>query len=143
MPVHRVIKYIWASPNTALGACAGLMVVALGGRARIQAGAVEVSGGLLARGLGAQSGSWRFCAITFGHVIVGINQAELDKVRAHEHVHVRQYERWGPFFLPAYMLSSLWQVLRGRRAYLDNAFEREAYGVERRRLHHRPPHSPG
>ncbi|MDO8964417.1 MAG: hypothetical protein Q7W30_08015 [Coriobacteriia bacterium] len=45
----------------------------------------------------------------------------------HEHVHVRQYERWGPFFLPAYAISSLVQLARGGDPYRDNRFERQAY----------------
>ena len=32
-----------------------------------------------------------------------------------------------PLFVPAYFLSSLVELLRGRRPYLDNCFEREAY----------------
>ena len=51
----------------------------------------------------------------------------LDTSREHELVHVRQYERWGPVFIPAYLLSSLCLWLRGRDAYFDNPFEREAY----------------
>jgi hypothetical protein len=39
---------------------------------------------------------------------------------------VRQYERWGVFFFPAYALCSLWQAMRGRDWYRDNPFEREA-----------------
>jgi hypothetical protein len=59
-------------------------------------------------------------------------------VRAHEQVHVRQYERWGPLFVPAYLLSSLVELLRGRRPYRDNWFEREAYGKTAHDLHGRP-----
>jgi hypothetical protein len=44
-------------------------------------------------------------------------------------VHVRQYERWGPAFLPAYLLSSLLQLLRGRNPYRENHFERQAYAA--------------
>ena len=44
------------------------------------------------------------------------------------YVHVRQFERWGPLMGPAYLLSSLVLWLAGRRPYLDNPFEREAYG---------------
>jgi len=51
----------------------------------------------------------------------------LDRAREHEHVHVRQYERWGPFFLPAYGLSSLYLKIRGQEAYYNNPFEKEAY----------------
>ena len=42
-------------------------------------------------------------------------------------VHVRQCERWGPLFLPAYGVASLVAWARGKRPYLDNRFEREAY----------------
>jgi hypothetical protein len=45
-------------------------------------------------------------------------------------VHVRQYERWGPFFIPAYLLCSVWLMLRGYNAYLDNPFEVEAYAID-------------
>ena len=70
--------------------------------------------------------------MTLGHVILGIDGATLDSARLHEQVHVRQYERWGPLFLPAYFASSLVQLLRGRRPYLDNHFEREAYAKDGR-----------
>ena len=41
----------------------------------------------------------------------------------------RQCERWGPLFIPAYLLASLWILFnpRGRNPYFDNPFEREAY----------------
>jgi hypothetical protein len=45
---------------------------------------------------------------------------------------VRQYERWGAFFLLAYPAASLWQLLRGRRAHRDNPFEIEARDAESR-----------
>ena len=72
---------------------------------------------------------WPFAAITLGHVIVGTHAGELDRLRAHEQVHVRQCERWGPLFLPAYALAGVWQWLRGRDAYWDNPFEVEARRV--------------
>ena len=119
--------YAWASPNTLLGLLAGLVVLALGGRVRVVRGAAEFSGGLLASWV---AGAIRFNAITFGHVILGVSEAELAAARSHEHVHVRQYEAWGPFFLFAYSGSSLWQLLRGRRMYRDNFFERQAYAAD-------------
>ena len=64
--------------------------------------------------------------LTFGHVIVGTHAQELERLRAHERVHVRQCERWGPLFLPAYLLAGAWQWVRGGRAYWDNPFEVEA-----------------
>ena len=45
-------------------------------------------------------------AITFGHVVLGIDADALSRTRAHERVHVRPYERWGPTFIPAYLLAS-------------------------------------
>lgn len=67
-----------------------------------------------------------FSAITLGHVVLGLDADVLARVRAHEQVHVRQYERWGALFLLAYPAASLYQWLRGRDAYRDNPFEREA-----------------
>jgi hypothetical protein len=41
-------------------------------------------------------------------------------------VHVQQYERWGPLFVPTYL--TLWFFLwcYGKRPYYDNPFERQA-----------------
>ena len=40
-------------------------------------------------------------ALTLGHVVLGLDPQALDETREHELVHVAQYERWGPAFLPA------------------------------------------
>lgn len=66
-------------------------------------------------------------AMTLGHVVLGRTPAALDISREHELVHVRQYELWGPLFVPAYLACSLWLWLRGGNAYFDNPFEKEAY----------------
>jgi len=65
--------------------------------------------------------------MTLGHTVLGLTGAGLDVVRNHELVHVRQFERWGPFLIPAYLLASLVLWLRGRDAYHDNPFEVEAF----------------
>jgi len=127
MSIARLAAYAWASPNTLLGLLAGAAMLALGGKARVVRGVAEFSGGLLASWV---AGASRFNAITFGHVILGVSEAGLAAARSHEHVHVRQYEAWGPFFLFAYAGSSLWQLLRGRRVYRDNFFERQAYAAD-------------
>ena len=46
----------------------------------------------------------------------------------HEYTHVKQYRRWGMFFLPAYFGASLLALLRHgpKNAYSMNVFEREA-----------------
>lgn len=76
----------------------------------------------------------RSVAITLGHVIIGVDQATLHHVRSHEHVRVRQYERWGLFF-PLYLGSSMLALVRGGAPYRGNVFERQAFasagGVER------------
>ena len=66
---------------------------------------------------------------TLGHVVLGCDAHSLDWSRSHERVHVAQYERWGPFFLPVYAAASAWAVMTGRHFYRDNAFEVEAFGV--------------
>jgi hypothetical protein len=65
-------------------------------------------------------------AMTFGHVVIARDEQSLDVTRAHERVHVRQYERWGVLFFPAYLLASLYAVACGGDYYIDNVFEREA-----------------
>lgn len=69
-------------------------------------------------------------AITFGHVVLGQTDAALDISHRHELVHVRQYERWGPLFGPAYLLCSLVLWIIGRRPYRDNPFEVEAFAAD-------------
>ena len=123
----RLAAYAWAGPNTLLGLIAGLVVLALGGQVRAVSGVLEFSGGRMGALAASLPRSVSFGAITFGHVILGTSAAELDAVRRHEHVHVAQYEVWGPSFLPAYLGSSAWQLVRGRHVYLDNFFEKQAY----------------
>jgi hypothetical protein len=98
----------------------------LGGRAKVCAGALEVtyrqhlaSCGKLALGL-------PFRGIVFGHVILAVTEEELARIGPHERVHVEQYERWGPAFFLAYPACSLWQLLRGRDPYWYNHFEVQA-----------------
>jgi hypothetical protein len=132
--LRRVIAYVWVSPVTAGALWLVLIGLATGGRAGVVRGVVEVHGGLvgwyLRRGM-----PWfgPAAAMTLGHVILGRNATCLEQSRDHEHVHVRQYERWGPLFIPAYFGASLWCWLRGYDAYLDNPFERQAYDEDEKR----------
>ena len=123
----RIVAYIWAAPNTAAGLLVGLFALTLGARVSIMSGAIEFNGGLIGKAISQSLPSCRYSAITLGHVILGVDMDSLNMFREHEHVHVRQYEQWGIFFLPAYLLSSLWQLLHGRNAYMANHFEKQAY----------------
>lgn len=100
-----------------------------GGKVQRKGCALEFYGGAVNKFLYYFCGPW-VSAITFGHTILGQNPELLAACREHEWVHVRQYQRWGPFFGPAYILSSVIVWMQGKRAYRDNHFEREAYGDE-------------
>ncbi len=120
----KLILIVWASPSTSVGVLVGTITLVSGGRAQIRQGALEFYGGWL---------PWimtrlpvRAAAMTLGHIIVGQTPEFLDDCRAHEQAHVRQAERWGPAFIPAYLLASLWVWTRGRHFYLDNPFEIDA-----------------
>jgi hypothetical protein len=127
----QLLKYIWALPNTMLGLSFIPLTLITGGKVRIERGAIEVYGGFtrffLSRCLLISA-----AAMCLGHVILGQDRSCLNRSRDHEHVHVRQYERWGPFMLPAYILSSFLAWRRGDHYYLGNHFEREAYEFEKR-----------
>ncbi|MDH3404995.1 MAG: hypothetical protein OES32_05400 [Acidobacteriota bacterium] len=126
----RLLAYLWAAPSTLLGLVLGALCRLGGGALRLTGGVVEVEGRwlawLLERAPVPPAGVE---ALTLGHVVLGRSPGCLERCRAHERIHVRQYERWGPLFLPAYAASSLWQWLRGRDPYRDNRFEREAYAA--------------
>jgi hypothetical protein len=122
------ILYLWALPNTILGLWpVPVLLFQRSARIRLHTGVIEITGGIVSRMMNRRIGGIRPAAITFGHVVWAIDAWHLDETRNHERVHVRQYERWGPFFLPAYLLCSLVQKMRGLDHYRDNPFEREAY----------------
>ena len=125
--ITTILRYAWAAVPTLLGLLLALAALACGATARVACGALEVAGRPVRVAAGLLPRALRFRAITFGHVILGADHAALDAVRGHEHVHVRQYERWGPLFLPLYLASSAIALARGRDPYRDNRFEREAF----------------
>jgi len=123
----QLLGFVWASPYTLLGLFFGAIGLCTGGRAQLRGRTIEFHGGgvqwLVTR---LPLGQFTL-AVTLGHTILGQTAAALDIARKHELVHVRQFERWGPFMGPAYLLASLVLWIVGRRAYRDNPFEREAY----------------
>ncbi len=124
--LERVARLTWAAPCSLLGLAFAGLALLLGGRAVRAHGTLEVSLRESEASCPVLIRLVPFRAIALGHVIVAIGREELDGMRSHEQVHVRQYERWGIFFFPAYAASSLWQLVRGRDAYWDNHFEVEA-----------------
>jgi hypothetical protein len=126
-----VLRYLWASPATLVGLACALAAIASGAKARRVDGTLEVGGGRVRDLVLRLPEGCRFGAITLGHVIVGLDAEALARSRAHERVHVRQYERWGVLFFPLYAASSFWALVRGRDPYRDNRFEREAFARER------------
>ncbi len=121
------LKYLWALPWTLVGIAIGFVGVATGGKMAFVEGVFEFWGGCLPRWLNRAPFVRDACAMTIGHVVIGRSADTLDSVRTHEQVHVRQYERWGIFFVPAYLANSVGLSLRGRDPYRDNLFEREAF----------------
>ncbi|MDC0935164.1 hypothetical protein OAS39_02680 [Pirellulales bacterium] len=121
--------WLWASPWTLLGLIVGGLALASGGRVQRRDGILEFHGRLIARLLTHRRRGIAFSAMTLGHVVVGRSAQALDAAHEHELVHVRQYERWGPLFIPAYLICSLFIWLRGGNPYFDNPFEREAYRI--------------
>lgn len=120
--MNRFLLYTWASPTTLVGLLAGVLTLCTGGRVQRRCGALEFHGGF-SRWLGCH---WGFSAMTLGHVIIGRDRWCLDFCREHEQAHVRQVERWGGLFIPAYLAASLLAWWQGGHYYLDNWFERDA-----------------
>ena len=120
MRAHAVaLRYLWAAPCTLVGGLVAAPLLIGGAHARWVRGVLEVSGGAFTHSL-------PFDAITLGHVVLARTPRAMARLRTHERVHVRQCERWGPAFFPAYLLAGAWQWLRGCDAYWDNPFEVEA-----------------
>ncbi len=126
-PRRNTLAYVWVAPVTLFGLVLALIAYWLGASVKRRFGVLEVAGNTrtpLLRYLSNQFG-----AITLGHVILGRNHGTLTRWRSHEHVHVRQYERWGILFPVLYVLASFTALLSGKRFYWDNVFEVEARKV--------------
>ena len=125
--ILQLLRFAWASPYTAIGLLIGGIGMCTGGGARVHGRVIEFHGGGTKWFVTHLPNGQFTLAITLGHTILGQTDASLDISREHELIHVRQYENWGPFMGPAYLLSSAYLWLVGGRPYRDNPFEREAY----------------
>jgi hypothetical protein len=122
----RIAALVWASPITLIGVVFAIIIRATGGQIRKHGIAWEASNGAAFRLLFLLNPWQKIAAITFGHIIIARDTAIANQLRAHEHAHVRQTERWGLFFPLAYLVASIVAWARGGDAYLDNGFEIEA-----------------
>ena len=125
----KVLQILWAAPYTLLGLVLGGLGLLSGGGVQRHGDVLEFHGGWLAKALDRLPLP-PVQAMTLGHTVLARDRVALDVTRAHERVHVRQYERWGPLLGPAYLLCGLVLWCQGRDAYRDNPFEREAFGPD-------------
>jgi hypothetical protein len=112
----RGLRLLWAAP----GSLVGLVLAPFFRRRFIRRGVLLCEGATWPRKLG-----WRYRAITLGHVVLAVDELD-DHTFRHELVHVRQYEHWGPLYMPAYVLASVIALVRGGHLYRDNRFEAAA-----------------
>ena len=118
------LAYFWVAPVTLFGLVLAFIAYCLGASVKFRRGVWEVAGNSRTPFLHALSSD--LDAITLGHVILGRNHGTLTRWRSHEHVHIRQYERWGLLFPFLYALASFKALFTGKRFYWDNVFEVEA-----------------
>ena len=120
----RAAAVVWAGPNSIIGLLLAPLGFLPGGSIRLRDGVLECVVGSLPRFLRAVGDRGGIEAFALGHVVVAGSAALMSKSREHERVHVRQYERYGPFFLPLYVLSSVLALARRDHPYDHNRFER-------------------
>ena len=111
---------VWAAPWSLVG----LVLALFFDRRSVRSGVLWCEGARWPRRLG-----WRYRAITFGHVVLSVDHVD-DRLENHELEHVRQYERWGLLFVPAYLAGAVTAASRGGHPYRDNPFEAAARGAE-------------
>ncbi len=127
MTLSRLLRILWASPCSLVGLALGAVVLLVGGSVRRVGCALEFAPHRRYQPPTSLLRRLPFSAITFGHVILGVSFQDLEQLRAHELVHVRQYERLGLLFFIAYPASSLLAAATGGCPYRNNRFEMEAF----------------
>jgi len=128
--VYWLPVYLWVSPWTVVGLSV-LLVPKIGRRnIRIHRGTIGIFGPGIERMMNLAPVEGGASAMAVGHTILARDEQAWLSTFRHELVHVRQYQWFGPFFVPAYFLESFWQWYRGRHPYLDNRFEVQARKYE-------------
>lgn len=126
------VRHVWPLPVTLAGVLLAGLARLSGAHWRWRHGVLEVVGGPLDAGL-QHLGSAGAEALTLGHVVLARDARRLRRWRAHEWVHVRQFERWGLLMPLAYGLGSLGAMARGGCAYRNNPFELAAFDAQQQR----------
>lgn len=134
MFLTRRLLWFWALPLTVLGL--PLFALAMAQR-KNQTSVLRTQHGIVFTAhskLIAKMLQWhplgRMDAVAIGCCVLAQDSQALAKHLPHELVHVQQALHWGVFFPLAYSASSVWQLLRGRCAYADNYFERQANAAD-------------
>ena len=123
----KLLRILWPLPVTVIALLLAAIIRATGGRIEKHGIALETFGSVAPKILWLMNPWANIEAITLGHVIIARDVATAKRLRAHEHTHVRQYERWGVIFPFAYLVASAIAVFKGGDAYRDNIFEVEAF----------------
>lgn len=121
---HIIWRYAWAAPTSAVALPLLIANAATGGQTILWHGVIEIQGPLVRKVL--SKGLIEAAALTLGHVILCADDNSRTRFRAHELVHVRQAERWGPLFLPLYLLIMAWTWRRTGQGYWFHPWEIEA-----------------
>ena len=95
------LGFVWTSPNTLIGLVLGLGTFQ---RPRLAHGAIIFD--RAPRGLTALMLRANRVAMTVGFVILSA-QPVTGPLLAHEQHHIRQYEVWGPLFIPVYLVLAI------------------------------------
>lgn len=114
MRPRELLGFIWTLPNTLLGLALGALTFQV---PRIHGGAIVFDRG--PRGVTALLRAMHRSAMTVGFVILSSVPVQ-GRLQAHEGHHIRQYMRWGPLFIPAYLAIGV------RTGYRRHPWERAA-----------------
>ncbi len=101
MRASELLGFFWTLPNTILGLLLGACTFQL---PRSHGGAIVFDRD--PRGLTRVLRAMHRTAMTVGFVIVASEPVE-GRLLDHERHHVRQYTRWGPLFIPVYLLLAI------------------------------------
>jgi hypothetical protein len=109
---------------------AGIALVS-GGSVQVVGGVIEATGGWLRPLLQRALPGFSIGAITIGHIVLATDATAMAMCRAHERVHVSQFQRWGFFFPFVYTLASLVALWKRQPIYQGNRYEKEAFEKSR------------